>query len=70
MTEGGVPVAALGCARMVVGASAAAPIEPAIPLTTARLDAPVLRYRYFQLARKNLGSSSGYGLKLSCFEKP
>ena len=37
------------------------------PKSTPRLRLIETQCRYFQLARKNRGSSSGYGLKLSCF---
>ena len=41
ITEGGVPVAAVGCCANAIGASTAVPSEPVMPLITARLDAPV-----------------------------
>src|SRR6266700_5693619 len=86
ITDGGVPVAAVGCcASAETGASAAAPSAPPTPLTNPRRDGAermatflvmsvssrlIGGFRYFQLLRKKRGSSSGYGLKLSCFDKP
>ena len=69
ITDGGVPSAAVGCCALAAVPSAAAATLPAAPRMTARLDAPLLpvmsfsspfvKCSYFQLARKNRGSSSG-----------